>query len=110
MMNTFVYTIYVRFYNLGIVLLKLKWKKLAELDNTGKMPSNCPAPNWFHGLGTPQKCCLPRDPIAMVTKKFAVSHDAMLNYLSQWEVTEYFGRKKTSYFSIIQVMDNFFSI
>ena len=41
---------------------------------------------------------------------FGVSHDTMLNYLSQWEVVEYFGKKKTSYFSIIQVMDIFFSI
>ena len=38
------------------------------------------------------------------------NHDAMLNYPSQWEVVEYFGGKKTSYFSIIQVVDNFFSM
>ena len=49
-------------------------------------------------------------PIVMVAKKFGMSHDTMLKYLSQQEVVEYFGRKKTSYFSIIQVMDNFFSI
>ena len=52
--------------------------------------------NWFHGLGTPQKCCLPRCPITIVTKMFAVSCDAMLNYLSQWEVTEYFVGKDYS--------------
>ena len=36
--------------------------------------------------------------------------DTMLNYLSQQEVAEYFCRKKTSYFFMIQVMDNFCSI
>ena len=63
-----------------------------------------------------EACLMPNasnpSPIAIVAKTFGVSHDTMLNYLSQQEVTEYFGGKKTtpSYFSIIQVVDNFFSI
>ena len=46
----------------------------------------------------------------MDAKKFGVSHDTMLNYLSQQGVMEYYGGEKTSYYSIIQVADNFFSI
>ena len=46
----------------------------------------------------------------MVAKTFGVYHDSMLNYLSQQEVTEYFGVEKTSSFPIIQVMDHLFSI
>ena len=34
----------------------------------------------------------------MVAKKFGVSLEAMLNYLSQREVTKYFGGKKTVIF------------
>ena len=33
--------------------------------------------------------------IAMVAKKFGVSHDTMPYYLSQWKVADYFGWKKT---------------
>ena len=42
--------------------------------------------NWFHGLGTPQRCCHQSGPIAMA---WCVS-------LSQWEVAESFGREKIS--------------
>ena len=49
-------------------------------------------------------------PIAIFAKKFGVSHDTMLSYLLQQEVMEYFGGEKNSYFSIVQVMDNIFSI
>ena len=58
--------------------------------------------NRFHDLGTHRKC---HGAITIVAKKPGVSHDTMLTYLSHWEVMEYFGGEKTSYFAIIQVVE-----
>ena len=66
--------------------------------------------DWFHHLRSPQRYCLPRDAIGIVITKLRVSHDTMSTNISQLEVKEYVGRKKTIYHSKVQVREYFFSI
>ena len=60
-----------------------------QMDKLDLKSKDC-RDNWFHGLGSPQRCRVPRGAIDIVAKTFGVSHDIMLNYLSQLEVMEYF--------------------